>query len=122
MQNYPDTLGDVLKASRIRANMSIDSVAEEADISGRYLYRIENEGQKPGYDVLFKLIHIVSAPVDPIFYPDKEDSDPEMEEMIHMLRRCNKRSLKVVRATLQAVLEDQLSNDKEKSAEPTTIE
>lgn len=112
MQNYPDTLGEVLKASRIHSNMMIEAVAEEAGITPRYLYRIENEGQKPAYNVLFKLIHIVSAPVDPIFYPQKADTDPELEEMIQMLHRCDKRSLKIIRATLQAVLEDQLLNNK----------
>lgn len=122
MQNFPDTLGDVLKEARIRSGTTVDAVAEYAGITTRYLYRIENEHQKPGYRVLCRLIRFVSAPVEPIFYPDKHDNDPELEEIIHMLHRCDKRSLKVVRATLQAVLEDQLPNNEEKGAEPTTIE
>lgn len=114
MQNYPDTLGDVLKASRIRSELDIDAVAEKVGISTRYLYRIENEYKKLSYDVLCKLIRTVSAPVDQIFYPQKADSDPEMDEMIHMLHKCDKQSLKIVRATLQATLSTQKAEIKEK--------
>ena len=47
MHTYPDTLGDVMKAARQRERITVEELAEKLGVSGRYIYRIENEGQKP---------------------------------------------------------------------------
>ena len=56
MHNQPETLGSILKAAREIAGITIEAPAEKAGITERYLYRIENEGKKPSFDVLYKLI------------------------------------------------------------------
>lgn len=71
MQKYPELLGAVVKAARLRADLSIKEVAERVDITDRYLCRIENEGQKPSFKVLCRLVHTLSIPGDYIFYPEK---------------------------------------------------
>ena len=47
MHTYPDTLGDVMKAARQSERITVEEVAEKLGVSDRYIYRIENEGQKP---------------------------------------------------------------------------
>ena len=47
MHNRPDTLSDVIKAAREKADITIEALAEKVGITERYLYRIENEGKKP---------------------------------------------------------------------------
>ena len=44
MHNQPDTLSMVIKTAREKADITIEALAEKADITERYLYRIENEG------------------------------------------------------------------------------
>ena len=60
MHNQPETLGSILKAAREKVGITIEALAERAEITERYLYRIENEGKKPSFDVLYKLIRELS--------------------------------------------------------------
>ena len=71
----------------------------------RYLYRIENEGKKPSFDVLYKLIRELSISADSIFYPEKPSKDSEVENLLRMLSACDERSLKVVKATVKALID-----------------
>ena len=52
MHNKPETLGCIIKAARENAGITIEALADKANITERYLYRIENEGKKPSFDVL----------------------------------------------------------------------
>lgn len=105
MQNQPDTLSVVIKTAREKADITIEALAEKAGITERYLYRIENEGKKPSYDVLCKLIRELSISPDSIFYPEKPAKDSEVENLLRMLSACDDRSLEVVKATIKALID-----------------
>ena len=47
MHKEPETLGEILKTARMRADITMETLAERVDITERCLYRIENEGKKP---------------------------------------------------------------------------
>ena len=79
MHYQPDTLSNVIKAAREKADITIEALAEKTGITERYLYRIENEGKKPSYEVLYKLIRELSISPDLIFYPEKVSADIEVE-------------------------------------------
>ena len=105
MHNQPDTLSSVIKTAREKVGITIEVLAEKVGITERYLYRIENEGKKPSYDVLCKLIRELSISPDSIFYPEKSFKDSEVENLIRMLYRCDERSLEVVKATVKALID-----------------
>lgn len=122
VHKYPELFGEIAKSARIQAELTIEMVAERADITERYLYRIENEGKKPSFDVLYRLIRVLSIPADSVFYPEKAIRDPEVEEIVHMLYGCDQRSLQIVKATLRAALDSQQNDVFCKRAEPVAIE
>lgn len=105
MHNQPETLGDIIKSARQKADITIEALADRVDITERYLYRIENEGKKPSYDVLYKLIRELSISPDSIFYPEKPSKDSEVENLLRMLSACDERSLEVVKATVKALID-----------------
>lgn len=105
VHNQFDTLSSVIKTAREKAGITIEALAEKVGITERYLYRIENEGKKPSYDVLYKLIHILSISPDSIFYPERPPKDSEVENLIRLLYRCDERSLEVVKATAKALID-----------------
>lgn len=111
MHNQPDTLSMVIKTAREKADITIEALAEKADITERYLYRIENEGKKPSYEVLYKLIRTLNISPDSIFYPEKPSKDSEVEDLVRTLYSCDDRSMKIVKTTAKAALESQ--TDKE---------
>lgn len=107
MHNIPETLGEILKSARQRANITMEALAEKVGITERYLYRIENEGKKPSYDVLYKLIRELAISSDLIFYPEKPSKDSEIEDLVRMLYNCDERSMQIIKATVKAALESQ---------------
>lgn len=108
MQDKPEKFSDIVKDFRARANLTVEKVAEQADITERYLYRIENENKTPSFDVLGRLVRTLSIPGDYIFYPkEKVLHDLDVQEITQMLYRCNKNSLKIVKAVLRVLLEGQ---------------
>lgn len=103
MHDVPESIGSVIRSARLKANITIEKLAERVGITERYLYRIENENKKPSFDVLFKLIRELSISPDLIFYPEKENFDTEMDDLVRLLYTCDARSLKVLRATAEAL-------------------
>ena len=69
MQIKYETLGDVIKSARIKADITVEALAEKVGVSDRYIYRIENEGKKPSFDVLYKLIRELSIIPDQMNIP-----------------------------------------------------
>lgn len=107
MQNQSTTLGSVIKSARKRSNLTIEELADRVGISERYLYRIENEGKKPSYDVLYAIIRTLAISPDLIFYPERPSKDSKIENLVRLLHSCDDNSLSVVRATIEALLEIQ---------------
>ena len=103
MHNKPETLGYIIKAARENAGITIEALANKVDITERYLYR--NEGKKPSFDVLHKLVRELNISADSIFYPEKPSKDSEVENLLRMLSACDERSLEVVKATAKALID-----------------
>lgn len=83
----------------------MDKLSERVGITERYLYRIENEGQKPSYDILYKLIRETAMDPRMIFYPELAEMDDEVGELIRMLCSCDRRSLEVIKVTIRALID-----------------
>ncbi len=107
MHSNPVTVNDVIKAARQSADITVEKLAEKTGITERYLYRIENEGKKPSYDVLNKLVHALNISPDLVFDPAKPSKDSEVESLARMLYNCDERSLAIIKATVKAALESQ---------------
>ena len=98
-------LGSILKAARKAKGLTREQLAEIMSITPRYLMSIENENKKPSYDVLFRLIRELGISADTIFYPENKIINSEVDQLTRMLRLCDERDLKIVSATLRALLD-----------------
>ena len=107
MQSNHETLGDIIKSARQKADITIEDLASRVNITERYLYRIENEGKKPSFDVLYKLIRELSILPDSIFYPEKLTQVSEAENLVRMMYSCDERSMAIIKATIKAAIESQ---------------
>lgn len=104
MHVIPEAPGRILKAARERAGITMETLANRVDISERYLYRIENENQKPSYDVLYRLVRELEVSPELIFFPEKPCIDSEVDHLLRKLCKCDSRALKVVEATAEALI------------------
>ena len=107
MQNQYETLGDIIKNARMKADITVEKLAVKIVVTDRYIYRIENEGKKPSYDILYKLIRELSILPDQIFFPEKQIEDSEMESLVRMMYNCDERSMQIIKATVRAALDSQ---------------
>lgn len=107
MHKEHETLGDIIKSARQKADITIEELANRVNITERYLYRIENEGKKPSFDVLRKLVRELSILPESIFYPEKLVEDSEVENLIRMMYNCDERSMAIIKATIKAAIDSQ---------------
>lgn len=105
MHTVPETPGAVIKAARQKTDITMEKLAERVGITERYLYRIENEGQKPSHDVFIKLIRELAIDPRIITQPEYQDMDGKVGEILRMLCTCDKRSREVVKATIRALID-----------------
>jgi len=99
-----DMLGAIIKAARKSRGHTREQLAEQLHITPRYLMSIENENQKPSYDVLFRLIRELGISADSVFYPERESNNSEVENLIRLIYQCNKRDIEAVSAAVKALL------------------
>ena len=107
MQKQPETLGEIIKVAREKSDLTVEELTTRIGISERYLYRIENEGKVPKFEVLKKLVRELAIDANAIFYPEKPSKDSEIENLVRMLYGCNERSMEIIKATVKATLESQ---------------
>ena len=107
MQKQYEMLGEIIKNARTKADITVEALAAKVGVSERFIYRIENEGKKPSYEILYKLIRELSILPDQIFFPEKQIEGYEMENLVRMLYNCDERSMQIIKATIKAALESQ---------------
>ena len=100
-------LGAVIKAARIKEGIKQEKLAEMVDVGLRHIQGIENEGNCPSFEVLYKIVRVLRIPADRIFYPESAIKNPQVEEILLMLYSCDERSLSIISAAAKAALEGQ---------------
>ena len=104
MQNEKDRLGGVIKSARMEKQLTREQLAATLSISPRHLSAIENENQKPSYELLYNIIRELAIPADTIFYPELGYERSEIEKLRLLLAQCNEKEVDAVVATLQSLL------------------
>ena len=107
MHKEHETLGEIIKNARIKANITVEDLAIRVGVTERFIYRIENEGKKPSYDILYKLIRELCILPDQIFFPEKQVEGSDVENLARMLCNCDERSIQIIKATIKAALDSQ---------------
>ncbi len=101
-----DKLGKIIKTARKENNLTREQLAEKINITPRYLMAIENENKKPSYHVLFNLIRELGISANMIFFSEKLHADTKTELLIQLLYMCDEKELKVITATIKALLDN----------------
>jgi transcriptional regulator with XRE-family HTH domain len=83
-------IGKALKLCRSAKDMSLEAVAEGADISVSYLSRIENRQREPTLDIVSKLANVLAVPMPVLIFLASDASelrglDPQTEQQFSTL-------------------------------------
>jgi len=99
-------LGNAIRTARIEQHISQEELAERVGITSTHLKHIESEHRKPSIEVLYKIVIELTMSLDAVFLPGKSE-DPELRQRtIFLLSQCDDRQLKVVYATIEAILKN----------------
>ena len=66
-----NSLGDAIKAARRAKGWTQSHLAGLLEISPRHLKGIENNGRKPSYNLLVRIIRELDISTDKIFHPEQ---------------------------------------------------
>ncbi|MBS6219466.1 helix-turn-helix domain-containing protein [Enterocloster bolteae] len=106
MENIQHSLGSIIKKSRLDQHITQEELARAVDITPRFIMAIENEGKLPSFEVLYKLIRTLNIQADSIFYPERKTNDALLTPLLHAIYRCNEKQLRVLTATVGALLDE----------------
>ena len=84
VQKQPETPSEIIKAARDKSDLTVEELTDRVGITERYLYRIENEGKIPTFEVLKKIVRELAIDGNLIFYPEKQVKDSEVEDLVRM--------------------------------------
>lgn len=105
MQKEYGALGRIIKEARVAAGLTREEFAERIHKSPRYLASLENEGKLPSYNTLCTIIVALNIDPNKIFYPGLFKTDDEKARLVRMLDKCNTYELKIISATVNAILD-----------------
>jgi transcriptional regulator with XRE-family HTH domain len=105
-RNSKNTLGKVLKSARLDMNLTREKFAEMVGLTPRYIMSIENEGKRPSYDTLYKLIRALGVRADDIFYPEHAGEDTTAGRVSRLLPQCGEHEIKAVAALVETLLSE----------------
>lgn len=100
MANEYDVLGQLIKDARLNTNLTRNELAERIGLSARYLASVENEGRKPSYSALYKIIRTLGIDANTIFYPENGLSN-ERRQIVRMIDLCDEHSFKIIAAAVR---------------------
>jgi len=100
-----DCLGAIIKSARQEKQLTREQLAELLGVSSRHLGAIENEHQKPSYELLFRIVRELTIPADTIFYPELGQEISKIEKLRIILAQCDEKEVSAVATALQSLLD-----------------
>lgn len=74
MQKQPETPSEIIKAARDKSDLTVEELTDRVGITERYLYRIENEGKVPTFEVLKKIVRELAILISSQGYHAERDA------------------------------------------------
>jgi len=105
--------GLAIKDARIKKEMTRDQAAGIIGIDPRYLTNIENKGQNPSLQVLYKLVTTFNLSVDQFFYPNiTPEKSTRRRQLNNVLDGFDDKDLTIMEATANGIVKSKEVEEK----------
>ena len=82
-------LGSLIILNREKQGLTQSELAERSKISVRTIIKIESDGGNPTLEVLYPLVRALNIDPRDLFYPERKNEDPEIQELRTMIDQCD---------------------------------
>lgn len=107
--NFPKgSIGKTIQSARLSKHLTQQQLAEIVDVTPRYIQRLESEINTPSVALLYKLALVLGFSIDQMLFPTPNEQDELRHLVNHRLKQCDTYELRVVLATLEAMLDQQV--------------
>lgn len=96
--------GKAIKAARIRAELTIDELADKTGLTSRFLSAIENEGKSTSVKTLITIISVLNISIDEIVYSHSNEKNSQRRFIDAMLDELDDSSLQIAEALIQTLV------------------
>lgn len=104
MHNHMQVLGEVVRAARLKLDLTQNEVAEQIGVDSRTVLNIENQKGNPKMEVLFPLVRTLRINPVAIFYPENEQESPVLSEFKFMLAQCSEEEMTALIPICETIL------------------
>lgn len=101
-----EKLGEILKSARTEHGYTREQIAERAGIGVRHLAAIENEKKNPSAEVLCRIVRAIGISADCVAYPETYEEKEEIAQLIRLIRCCDVRDRRAVKAVVNSLLDE----------------
>ena len=97
-------IGLAIKRAREASGMTQEQLAYIVDRAPRTIMYNENDGQHPSFNTFYQMVTMFDISVDQYFYPSKNKGSECRKRIDAMLNSLDKKELKILEATIQAMI------------------
>lgn len=97
-------LGLAIKKAREASGMTQEQLAYIVDRSPRTIMYNENDGQHPSLNTFYQMVTLFNISVDQFFFPSDNSGSSCRKHIDVMLNSLDEKELKIVEATIQALI------------------
>ncbi|MDD4509379.1 MAG: helix-turn-helix transcriptional regulator [Oscillospiraceae bacterium] len=100
---------NIIRDARDSKHYTRDYISERVEITTRHLTAIENGEKRPSIECFVRLMRAMGVSADIVAYPELAQEDPEFDQLVRLLRTCDERDRKVIKAMVEALIESRKS-------------
>ena len=104
MPDYSKPLGDGVKRTRKRLDLTQNEVADSIEVDVRTIINIENYKGNPKLEVLYPLIRSLKIDSREIFYPEMQRESPALRQLRLLVEDCSEDEAATIIPVLQSVI------------------
>lgn len=97
-------VGQRIREQRQKNNITIESLAEQTNLSILHIGHIERGHRKPSLDTIIKIAQILNVSLDYLLYGDIEKKGLERQELEGLLSKCSKNDIQFLVGVTRLIL------------------
>jgi transcriptional regulator with XRE-family HTH domain len=106
VRRIKDGFANAIRAARTERKLTQEQLAEQVNLSLRYITFLENENKKPSFTTLYKLIRFFGIDANTIFYPENDAEDTPVKRLSRLLLQCDEREIKALTAHVETLISE----------------